>query len=345
MNKVLLIVFVLVMAAGFLFAGGEKETAPEKSTGTEAKEKITIGFSNGFSGNVWRAMMLESVKNEAKKYDDVEFIVVDGQGDISKQVNDIQSLIAMDVDGIMLIPNSPQAVEPVLIEARERGIKVCNFNLPLENEEAYDIYVGTDMVDKGYRVVSWLVDQLDGKGKVVALGGIPGNSGTAHWMKGAEKALEGTDIEILAYRDAYWQEDKAKIVMADLINAYGQIDGILADGGGVAAGALKALLDADRPLVPSTGDDYNGLFKMYLEYKDEYPSFDIGTISEPTWQSREAFKALVKLLRGEPMDEWVVVEPELITGEDAKEFVKPDFPDALFLDNDLSDETLRKLTQ
>jgi ribose transport system substrate-binding protein len=343
--KKIVLVLCLVLLAASLFAGAQQEQEAEEQEMSEKQEKITIGFSNGFSGNVWRAMMLHSVKNEAAKYPNVEFIVVDGQGDISKQVNDIQSLIAMDVDGIMLIPNSPQAVEPVLIEARERGIKVCNFNLPLENEDAYDIYVGTDMVNKGYRVVSWLVEELDGRGKVVALGGIPGNSGTAQWMKGAEKALDGTDIEILAYRDAYWQEDKAKIIMADLINAYGQIDGILADGGGPAAGALKALLDAGRPLVPSTGDDYNGLYKLYMKYKDEYPAFDIGTISEPTWQSREAFKALVKLLQGEPMDEWVVVKPDLITGEDVGDYVKPDFPDALFLDNDLSDATLRELTE
>ena len=74
---------------------------------------------------------------------------------------------------------------------------------------------------------------------------------------------------MLAFRDTNWEEDRAKIVMADLIAAYPQIDGVWCDGGQVATGAMKALLAANRPLVPVTGDDYNGILKLYDQYKDK----------------------------------------------------------------------------
>ncbi len=89
---------------------------------------------------------------------------------------------------------------------------------------------------------------------------------------------------MLAFKDAYWEEDRAKVVMADLIVAYPQIDGIWADGAQMAAGALKALIAAGRPLVPVSGDDYNGLLKVYDAHKDKAPNFKIGLVSEPSWE-------------------------------------------------------------
>ena len=63
-----------------------------------------IGFSNGFSGNTWRTECLYSVKKEASQHKDLaDFIIVDGQGDISKQVNDIENLVSQNVDAILCI--------------------------------------------------------------------------------------------------------------------------------------------------------------------------------------------------------------------------------------------------
>jgi ribose transport system substrate-binding protein len=308
-------------------------------------DKLKIGFSNGFSGNIWRAMMLASLNQEVAKYDDVELIVVDGQNDVNKQVSDIESLIAMDVDGIMVIPNSAQAIEPALIRAKEAGIKVCVFNLPVEDPESYDVFLGTNMAKKGEGIAKWLVEKLGGKGNVVMLGGIPGNSATAIMADEFYKAIKGTEINVLVYKDADWSEDKAKMIMADLLIAYDKIDGIWADGGGVACGAGKAMLEAGRGLVPTTGDDYNGLFKLYLDNKAKYPNYDIGTISEPTWESRDAFRQLYKLLKGEQVERDTYIVPDLITGVHADKFVQPDMPDSLFVDNDIPKEILEALVK
>ena len=41
-----------------------------------------------------------------------DLIIVDGQGDITKQVNDIELLASQQVDAILCIPNSGTAVVP-----------------------------------------------------------------------------------------------------------------------------------------------------------------------------------------------------------------------------------------
>lgn len=337
--------FISILLSG---CGNKQNTEttnnPQQQT-SQTQKKFKIGFSNGFSGNSWRAEMLASLQQEAQKYPNVDLIVVDGQGDINKQVNDIESLIAQKVDAIMLIPNSAQAVQPVLKKAISKGIKVVDFNLPLDDQNSYTTYIGTDMKEKGKRWAEWLRDKLNGQGNIVMLGGIPGNPATAQCIEGAKEVFQGTNIKILAYRDANWQEDKAKVVMADLLAAYPQIDGIWSDGGQDTCGAIKAMLDANRPLVPACGDDYNGLFKLYMNYHDKYPKFDIGIISEPTYQSKIALQTAVKLLEGQNVEKWVKVNPPLLTGKDASQYVKKDLPDTVFVDTDLPESVLAGLNK
>jgi len=310
---------------------GKKKTGPYR-----------IGFSNGFSGNSWRAMCTRALELEVAAQADVaELLIVDGQNDITKQVNDIESLINQQVDAILVIANSGVAVVPVLNAARREGIVVAPFNLPIDGE-GYDVYVGTNPEIKGNASGAWLRNALGGKGKIVALGGIAGNSYTAAGWKGAQQAL-GDGIEVLAFRDADWSEDKAKVIMSDLIAAYPEIDGVWSDGGMVAAGASKALLAASRPLVPVTGDDYNGLLKLYDTQKSMQPRFDIGLISEPTWEGVVALRNTLALLRGETVQRDLTITPKLITKDNYAEYIRPDLADGVYVDTNLSDQELRKI--
>ena len=211
--------------------------------------KLRIGVSNGFSGNTWRTECMASLRNEAAKHPEIaDLIIVDGQGDITKQVNDIQDLISQQVDAILCIPNSSTAVAPALARAMRANIPVIPFNLDVSGEQ-WCSYIGTDPFKKGVAWGAFMTEALGNKGKIVVLGGLPGNSGSAAVWAGAQTTL-GKGIEVLAMKDAYWQEDRAKVVMADLIVAYPQIDGIFCDGGQDAAGAAKAMLAAGRKLVP-----------------------------------------------------------------------------------------------
>jgi ribose transport system substrate-binding protein len=315
----------------------------EMTQGVKKDGKLRIGFSNGFSGNSWRTECLASLKKEAEKHKDLieELIIVDGQGDIAKQVNDIEDLIVQKVDAIMCIPNSGAAVVPVLRKATRAGIITVPFNLPTEGGN-YTAYVGVDPVTKGNQISKFFNDTLGGKGKIVMLGGLPGNSYTAAIWEATQKDLS-KDIEVLAMKDTSWEEDRAKIVMADLIAAHPQIDGVWCDGGQVACGAMKALLAAGRPLVPVTGDDYNGILKLYDAEKANHPNFKICMVSEPTWQSVVALRTTLDLMAGKELPKYQLIGARRIDGDNYEEFIKRDLPDGVCVDTDLSDEELRTI--
>jgi ribose transport system substrate-binding protein len=307
------------------------------------KGPYRIGFSNGFSGNSWRKMCTASLQREAKNHEEIEdLIILDGQGDVNKQVNDIESLIAQEVDAILVIANSGTAVIPVLREATRLGIVTIPFNLPVEGND-FTAYVGVDPANKGERNAKFLKGAVGSNAKIVALGGLPGNSYTAAGWGAAESLLKSAGIEVLAFRDAYWEEDRAKVIMSDLIVAYPQIDGVWADGGQVSTGALKALLAANKPLIPVCGDDYNGLLRMYDKYKDKYPEFKFSAISEPTWESAIALRTALKILKGEKVNSKQMIKPKGITPANYKDYFRPDLPDAVFVDTGLSDKELSEI--
>ncbi|MAY63562.1 MAG: hypothetical protein CML29_15270 [Rhizobiales bacterium] len=314
----------------------------ETTTGVAKSGKLRIGFSNGFSGNTWRTMALAQMKNEAAANADAyELIIVDGQGDVAKQVGDLDDLIAQQVDAILVIPNSGTAVVPALRKAERQGIMTVPFNLPVEGD-TYSAFTGTDPKAKGAILGARLNDMLGGKGKIVAFGGLPGNSYSAGVWEGAISVF-APGIEVLAQKDGYWEEDRAKIIMADLLAAYPQIDGIFSDGGQMAAGAVKAMLDAGRELVPVTGDDYNGLLKLYESNKDDHPKFNIALVSEPSWEGVVAIRIAQRLLAGETVPKMQIISPTEINADNYKDYIKPDLPDGVFVDTTLTDDELKAM--
>ena len=334
----------LAHAAGDVIAQATITGSPEKTSGAPFRKsgKLRIGFSNGFSGNTWRTECLASLRQEAGKHPEIgDLIVVDGQGDIAKQVNDIEDLVSQQVDAILCIANSGTAVAPALRKATRAGIATVPFNLPVEGE-AWSAYVGTDPTKKGQALGRFLHDALGGKGKIIALGGLPGNSYTAAAWAGAQQSL-GKGIEVLAFKDASWQEDKAKVLTADLIAAYPEIDGVWCDGGMDSTGAMQALLAAGRKLVPVTGDDYNGILKMYDAQRASQPAFKIGMISEPTWQSVVALRTALSLLAGNNVPKRQTIAPRLIDDANYTSYIKKDLPDGVYVDTDLSDAELTKI--
>src|SRR5262249_29159000 len=158
-----------------------------------------------------------------------------------------------------------------------------------------------------------------------------------------QEAFAGSGIEVLAFKDTDWSEDKAKVVMSDLIAAYPEIDGIWSDGGQVTAGRSKALLAAPRAPPSPPRAAYKRRLKLFDAEHAKQPKFDIGLISEPTWEGVLALRMALSLLRGEEIQKQLIITPKLITKDNYKTYMRPDLPDGVFTDTNLSDDELKKI--
>ena len=332
-------------------SGGDTTASPDGSEHVVTDKEWTIGISFSFTGNAFRSLCIATLEQELAKMPNVTAHFMDGQNDINKQVSDVESLIAMGVDGIIILPGSSEALEPVLTEARQMGIPVGVFDKEIFNDDAYDFYVGPNTSEQAELMTRWLFDKIGGKGNIVQLGGTPGNSGTAIWLEKCDELLESEykDIKVLAYKDTNWKEDTSKQVMTDLLLAYpGEIDAVWCDGSQSAAGAIKACLAAGVEPLPTIGNTaYCGVIRIFEEEKDTYPDWDVCLSSKPATLASDCLYYMIDKLEGKELPaKDITPDPIAIDlREKGAEIYDPKLPDSMYADHTLTEENLAKLLE
>ena len=95
--------------------------------------------------------------------------------------------------------------------------------------------------------------------------------------------------------------------------------------------------------MPVTGDDNNGLLKLYAALDARGAGFRFGLIAEPTWQSVIALRTALTLLAGGSVAKRQMVLPALITDANYQQYIRPRLPDEVLVDTTLDDATLARI--
>ena len=300
----------------------------------------TIGFSNISVVNTFRVQMVRELEYAAEQAGGIRY-TTDAGGDTSKQVSDIQDLMARGIDALLVAPGSTTATNAVTRKAIDQGIPVIVFNSEVEDESAFTGYVGTDAIEFGYVMGKWLLNELDGKGNIIVLDGTAGAGVGEMRHQGLQKALDelpdgGKNINILATYYADWAYDKGKQATEQALAAYPDIDGVWSQGGAMTQGAIEAFQAAGRPLVPMTGEDSNGFLKLWKEAQSE--GFKSIAASDAAWQGEVALEAALKALAGEPIEKYNYIPVPTITDADIDQYVRPEYSDAYWCNTKMPKE-------
>ena len=335
-------IFTALLAGLMLFSlvgcssGGESKDTKEKENA-----KIKIGYDIYYLGNSWSVQQYQEFKwNVENNYaDKVDVTYVESDNDITKQISNIEDLMAQDVDVIITTPCDTTALNSTLQEAMDEGIKVILLAATIEGD-TYDSLITVDEKEFGAAGAEWLAEQLDGKGKIVMLEGISGYSTSMLRQEGALSVFENyPDIEIIADEDAGWDYATAKTVMADLLATYPDIDGIWSQGGAMTLGAIEAFQAAGRELVPMTGEDNNGYLKACVENEMEGIA-----VAKPTWLTRVALDTAISLMNGEEVEKDNIYPVEKFSGlEEMKESYYPELSDDVWCGTELPEDVLKEI--
>ena len=323
----------------------EETTEAQASSETAGGEGYVVALCNYSIGNSWRAQMEQEFVAEAEKLKAEgvvsEYYITNSNEDINKQISDMQDLITKKVDAIVITAASPTALAPVVEEAAEAGIKVVSFDNVVETDEQVAT-VGIDEKEFGRIGAEWLVDKLDGKGKIVVLNGIAGTATDSLRWGGAEEVFKQyPDIEILGSANASWDYAQGKAAMESMLSAYPEIDGVWSQGGAMTQGAIDAFIAAGRDLVPMRSEGNNGAIRAWIENKDK--GLSCIAPSNPTYTSAEALRVVIKALNGEDIPGNVVMDIETVTEENVDQYYRSDMPDSFWVLTELDDATLQKL--
>jgi ribose transport system substrate-binding protein len=160
------------------------------------------------------------------------------------QVEMMENLIAMKVDGIAIGPTDPTALVSVIDKAIDQGIKVICFETDAPKAKAHS-YIGTDNYKAGRHMGAVIGKMLGGKGDIMILTGLPTQMSLNERIRGIQESLKEKfpDIKIVDTQSSEGDAQKAVSKTEDMILAHPDfkaIIGIDATAGPAAVSVWKA---------------------------------------------------------------------------------------------------------
>ena len=156
---------VLLVAA---FAVSASRAPADRTDGKMEKVRIVTVVKR--TGIVWFERMEEGIKQFAAQNDVDATMTGADDADPRKQAEIIRKLIAEKPNAITVVPNSPEALEEVLKQARAAGIKVVTHEASNQVNTDVDIEAFDNLAFGAY-LMDQLASCMGGRGKYVAFVG------------------------------------------------------------------------------------------------------------------------------------------------------------------------------
>jgi ribose transport system substrate-binding protein len=308
-------------------------------TSEYAKEgPYTVGFASQGPTNSWATIYDESMRARAEELGvTIAYAGADGRED--KQVNDINDLLAQDIDALIVTPMGPAVKAPVE-RAAAQGIPVIVCTGTVDSD-AYVTRVDRDNRLNGALYAEWIAHEIGYEGQIVMLEGIAGVPTSEARSAAAEEVFaKYPDIEILDKQYTNWSPTEAKTVVEQLVTRFGdEIDAVWSDSGFGAIGVIEVYRDRGMDIPPVTGEPVNAFLKLASE-----TGARVGIVGYPPSHSADCLDAAMATLAGEPLPTFVNVEVPIFDDTQLADWVELECSDDLWVPVDaLSPELLAEL--
>ena len=328
------------------------------ATEAPAAKKFTIGISNSFISSEYRTQMIDELKAVNAEYIDQgitnELVIESADTDVAGQIQQLQNLMAKNVDAILVNPGDVNGLNATLEEAVNKGIIVISVDQALEAKGVYD--VGIDQKEWAMKSAQWLADKLGGKGNIVEIEGFPGHPANVARMSGVDEVFaKYPDIKLLAKDTGKWDEATGQQVMSNFLSAYPTLDGYWTQDG-MAIGAFQAVLAANPAKFPvAVGEGRCQFLQLWADRLKTDPNFETIAVANPPGVSPTGLRIAVNMLMGKKVDttklggpnnmQFVIPIPVIVTKDNFQQVFDTqckDKPATYLLDGIMTDEEVQQ---
>lgn len=327
-----------IMALSLAACGGPDTKEPEKQEPTdkenvkdspEVKDDDDSGEANaadsefflGYSVGDYKVILQAETGNRFDAICEergIKHVTKDAQGDTSTQLDDINALIAMDIDGLLISPVDGQAVAPGVEAAHEAGIPVAVVLRDMPSvSDLYVTFSGTDDIALGELGAQGLINAIGEEGKIVYIQGTPGLSTAEDRTTGFHNIIDTYEgIEILSEQACNYNRATAMETMEAILQANSEIDAVWCANDEMAGGAIQAIQAAGRSDEIKVGGA-NLQSDAYQRLLDGEQAWDVTT---PPMMLDNALEALLTVLKGGTVEKRINAQLDIVTQENAKDF-------------------------
>jgi len=335
-SLIVIAVFMLVLVCGCGASAQKAEPAPsasaaEKTTeqkpadkpADQAKKDVFIAYAQAELVNAWRVTNQKDMEAQAKKFG-VKLVSTDANQDPSKQLTDIQNLLAQKPDVLILSPLEAKALVPAVELCNKANVPLIIIDRKIDAEPGKGMYkteITQSHVLSGQKLAEKTVELLKAKygspkGSVVHVQGQSGASPVIDANKGwAEVMSKYPEIKEVAVADAGFTKEGGMKVMEDFLQRFpkGKIDVVRSDYSDMTMGAIEAIKNAGR----------TELFGYIVGEGGHYKAIEAvvaGQIARetqtPPYFGEKAISSALKLLKGEEVPALQQVDIKIFDSSD-----------------------------
>ena len=263
----------------------------------------------------------EAMTEKAKELG-VQIQFVEAQGDIGKQLNQIQTFISQGIDAIIVNPVDTIATPKMTKLVTGAGIPLVYVNLqPAEETLPKGVaYVGSEEIVSGKLQGEAIAKLLNNKGNIVIMMGELATQAAVLRTEGVEKVVaQHPEMKIVGKQTANWRRNEAIDLMNNWLVAGTKIDAVVANNDEMAIGAILALQQAGKDVKKVVIAGIDATADALAEM--EKGNLDLTVFQDAKGQGKGAVETAVKLIKGEKVESFVWIPFELVTPENYKEYL------------------------
>ena len=282
---------------------------------SKESSKYIIGVSQ-CSEDIWRNWQNSEMQMEANFHEDVELRFATAHDDSKLQSQQIGDLIESGIDLLIVAPNQRSSVSPAIDRAFDKGIPVIVFERKTDSHK-YTAFVSADNYEMGRQMGRYVVNRLNGKGRVMEVLGLEGSSPAEERHKGFTDALKESDVEIVATIQGDWTETKAYEAVRNYKGDFTSIDLVFGHNDRSALGARKAFQERMKTSALPLFCGIDGLPGENGGIRQVRDSLLDASYIYPTRGDQLLLLAL-DILNGKPYEKETMLTSALVTPENAE---------------------------
>ena len=283
---------------------------------------MTIGVSMALFDDNFLTSVRQAMADHVKTMPDVEVQFQDAQGDIGRQISQVQNFVSQKVDAVVVNVVDTTATRNITKIITDAGIPLVYVNRQPDTKSLppkVSVVASDDLV-AGRLEMTELARRMGGKGNVVIMLGDLANNSTQGRTAGNKEVLAKTpDIKVVEEQTANFERTKAIDLMNNWLSKGTRIDAVVANNDEMAIGAIIALRQAGRSpkqvLVGGVDATPDALSEM------QKGDLAVSVFQDAKGQGRKAIENAVKLARGEQVQQFDFVPYELVTPENFRTYL------------------------
>lgn len=253
MKKIYQVAAALAATSLLLAAGCSSRNEPGGSaaptTTAGGGDEVTVVFVPKLQGSAFFEAMDEGGKKAMAEIPGLKW-TMEGpvDADPTQQADIVRKYIQQKVDVLMVAPNDPDSIAPILKEAQDAGIHVGTTDTDAPNSVREVMVNQATAQGIGETIATTLAEVMGGEGKIATVSCGETAANLNSWIEVQNATFKEKYPKIDMFKTVYAGEDQAKAVTmaTDIINSTPDLKGLIGECTTSAPGVAEAVKNAGK---------------------------------------------------------------------------------------------------